>query len=131
ARLIGYAAAEVASVVLTAGQTATADLRLAPQAIELNPVVAIGYGEQSKATLTGAVSAVAGKELQSVPQVNMSNMITGKLPGVITINTSGEPGYDGSRIRIRGNHTLNDNQPLVVIDGVADRVGGLERLDPR
>src|SRR5439155_524527 len=116
ARLIGYGVAE-SNLILVAGQAATADLRLVPQAIELNPVVAVGYGEQTKATLTGAVSAVAGKELQSVPQVNMSNMITGKLPGVITINTSGEPGYDGSRIRIRGNHTLNDNQPLVVIDG--------------
>src|SRR5207244_9884655 len=73
----------------------------------------------------------AGKDLQSVPNVNVSNMITGKLPGVITINTSGEPGYDGASIRIRGNHTLNDNRPLVVVDGVADRVGGLERLDPR
>src|SRR5439155_19999011 len=59
------------------------------------------------------------------------NKITGKLPGVMTINASGKPGYDGSRIRIRGNHPLNDNQPLVVIDGVADRVGGLERHDPR
>jgi TonB-linked SusC/RagA family outer membrane protein len=130
ARLIGYAAAET-NTILVAGQTATADLRLVPQAIELNPVVAIGYGEQTKATLTGAVSAVAGKDLQSVPNVNVSNMITGKLPGVITINTSGEPGYDGASIRIRGNHTLNDNRPLVVVDGVADRVGGLERLDPR
>ncbi len=80
ARLIGYAVAEVADVVVTEGRTTTAEFRLVPQAIELNPVVAIGYGEQSKATLTGAVSAVSGKELQSVPAVNVSNMITGKLP---------------------------------------------------
>ncbi len=80
ARLIGYAVAEGANIVVTGGRTATADFRLVPQAIELNPVVTIGYGEPSKATLTGAVSAVSGKELQSVPAVNVSNMITGKLP---------------------------------------------------
>ena len=54
ARLIGYAVGEVASLVVAAGQTATADFRLVPQAIELNPVVAVGYGEQRKATLTGS-----------------------------------------------------------------------------
>src|SRR5438034_5886387 len=112
ARLIGYAAAEVASVVLTAGQTATADLRLAPQAIELNPVVAAGYGEQRKATLTGSVSAVQGEQIQGVPTVNVSNTLGGQLPGLVTVNQSGEPGYDGATIRIRGNHTLNDNSAL-------------------
>src|SRR5205814_7701106 len=128
ARLIGYGVAELASLVLTAGQSATADFRLVPQAIELNPVVTVGYGEQRKATLTGAVSAVQGQELKSVPAVNLSNTIAGKLPGVVTVNRSGEPGYDGATIRVRGNHTLNDNSALIVIDGVPDRVGGLERL---
>src|SRR5438132_4073934 len=131
ARLIGYAVAEVASLVLTAGQTATADFRLVPQAIELNPIAAVGYGEQRKATLTGSVSAVSGEQVQGVPTVNLSNTLAGQLPGLVTVNQSGEPGYDGATIRIRGNHTLNDNSALIVIDGVADRVGGLERLDPQ
>src|SRR5216110_2531420 len=131
ARLIGYAVAEVASLVLTAGQTATADFRLVPQAIELNPIVAVGYGEQRKATLTGSVSAVSGEQVQGVPTVNLSNTLAGQLPGLVTVNQSGEPGYDGATIRIRGNHMLNDNSALIVIDGVADRVGGLERLDPQ
>src|SRR5438034_262644 len=112
ARLIGYAVAEVARLVLTAGQTATADFRLVPQAIELNPVVAVGYGEQRKATLTGSVSAVQGEQIQGVPTVNVSNTLGGQLPGLVTVNQSGEPGYDGATIRIRGNHTLNDNSAL-------------------
>ena len=131
ARLIGYSVAELASLVVTAGQPATADFRLVPQAIELNPVVAVGYGEQRKATLTGSVSAVQGEQIQGVPTVNLSNTLGGQLPGLVTVNQSGEPGYDGATIRIRGNHTLNDNSALIVIDGVADRVGGLERLDPQ
>jgi TonB-linked SusC/RagA family outer membrane protein len=130
ARLIGYAVAET-DVILAAGQTVTADLRLVPQAIELNPIVAVGYGEQRKATLTGSVSAVQGEQIQGVPTVNVSNTLGGQLPGLVTVNQSGEPGYDGATIRIRGNHTLNDNSALIVIDGVADRVGGLERLDPQ
>jgi len=130
ARLIGYGIGET-DVILAAGQTATADLRLVPQAIELNPIVAVGYGEQRKATLTGSVSAVQGEQIQGVPAVNVSNTLGGQLPGLVTVNQSGEPGYDGATIRIRGNHTLNDNSALIVIDGVADRVGGLERLDPQ
>ncbi len=129
ARRLGYAAAE-ASAVVADGKQAVVDIRLRASAVELETVVTVGYGEQRKATLTGAVSAVQGQELKSVPAVNLSNTIAGKLPGVVTVNRSGEPGYDGATIRIRGNHTLNDNSALIVIDGVPDRVGGLERLSP-
>ncbi len=128
-RRLGYAATDVA-VVVGDGQQAIADVRLQASAIQLETVVAVGYGEQRKATLTGAVSAVAGDELKTVPTVNLSNTVAGRLPGVVTVNRSGEPGYDGATIRIRGDHTLNDNSALIVIDGVPDRVGGLERLSP-
>src|SRR5436190_13065430 len=130
ARRLGYAPRDTA-VVVQDGQEAIVDFRLPASAVELQAVVAVGYGEQSKATLTGAVSAVEGQELKTVPTVNLSNTLSGRLPGVVTINRSGEPGYDGATIRIRGDHTLNDNSALVVIDGVADRTGGLERLDPQ
>ncbi|HEV8303938.1 MAG TPA: TonB-dependent receptor [Gemmatimonadales bacterium] len=131
ARFIGYKTLDDSAVVVVAGQVTTADFQLAAQAIELQAVVAVGYGTQTKATLTGAVSAAPGEELEAVPTVNVANTLAGKLPGVITINQSGEPGYDGATIRIRGSHTLNNNDALVVIDGVPDRAGGLERLDPR
>ena len=130
ATLVGYGEA-TRSVTVVAGQTATADLQMVAQVVALEGVVAVGYGTQKKATLTGAVSAVSGREIATTPSANLSNALGGKLPGVVTVNTSGEPGYDGSSIRIRGNHTLNDNSPLVVIDGVPDRAGGLERLNPQ
>jgi TonB-linked SusC/RagA family outer membrane protein len=129
ARMLGYSEAS-STVAVTAGQAATANFTLTAQAVELEGIVAVGYGTQRKETLTGSVSAVSGAELVSVPAANVSNTIAGKLPGVVTVNTSGEPGYDGATIRIRGNHTLGNNSPLVVIDGVADREGGLERLNP-
>src|SRR5690606_22131451 len=58
------------------------------------------------------------------------NTLVGRIPGVMALNQGGEPGYDGSRILIRGRNTLNaDNAgPLVVIDGIPDR-GGMGRLD--
>src|SRR5437899_8558379 len=105
ARLIGYAVAEVASLVLTAGQTATADFRLVPQAIELNPIVAVGYGEQRKATLTGSVSAVSGEQVQGVPTVNLSNTLARPLPRLAHVNQSGEPGTDGATTRMRAQQT--------------------------
>lgn len=106
------------------------DVGLEVLLLETEEVVVVGYGAQRKETLTGSVSAISGEELRKIPAVNVSNTIGGKLPGVVTITSSGEPGYDGSTIRIRGNHTLNDNSPLVVIDGVPGRSGGLERLNP-
>jgi len=129
ARRLGYAPADMSTAVKD-GEQAVADFRLRPSAIELAEVVAVGYGEQRKATLTGAVSAVTGEELKTVPAVNLSNTLAGKLPGLVTVTRSGEPGHDSTSIRIRGNHTLNDNGALIVIDGVPDRVGGLERLNP-
>jgi len=130
ATLVGYGET-TRSVTVVAGQTATADLQMVTQVVALDGLVAVGYGTQKKATLTGAVSAVSGRALETTPAANLSNTLGGRLPGVVTVNTSGEPGHDGSSIRIRGNHTLNDNSPLVVIDGVPDRAGGLERLNPQ
>jgi TonB-linked SusC/RagA family outer membrane protein len=96
----------------------------------LSEVVVVGYGEQKKVTITGSVATVKGAELQKSPAVNVSNSIAGRMPGVIATNRSGEPGADGSTIRIRGSNTLGNNDALIVIDGVPARAGGFERLNP-
>lgn len=116
----------------------TIDVTMQPQTVSGEELVVVGYGERTKETLTGSVSAVGGEELEKVPTSNVSNTLGGRIPGLVTVNSSGEPGYDGSTIRIRGNSTLDDdrgdgldtNAPLVVIDGVPNRSGGLERLNP-
>lgn len=97
----------------------------------LDEVVVVGYGTQKKATKTGAISSVKGEDLKQAPVVNVENALAGRVPGVMGLNQGGEPGYDGSRILIRGRNTLNkDNAgPLIVIDGIPDR-GGMGRLDP-
>ncbi len=107
----------------------TVDIQLEEEeARKLNEVVVVGYGTQRKATSTGSVSSIRGKEIVQSPATNVSNSLVGRLPGLVAIQPSGEPGYDGSTLRIRGANTLNDNSVLVVIDGVAGR--SLERIDP-
>ena len=100
------------------------------EGLTLHEIVVVGYGTQQKETLTGSVEYVRGTELVKTPQPNLSNALAGRIPGIIASNPSGEPGYDGSSILIRGMSMTGDNSPLVVIDGVANRLGGLERIDP-
>lgn len=94
----------------------------------LDEVVVIGYGTQKKATLTGAISNTRGEELRKVPSINFSNAFAGKLPGLTVVTKSGEPGSDNSTFRIRGENTLGNNNPLVVIDGIPNR--DMNRLNP-
>jgi TonB-linked SusC/RagA family outer membrane protein len=97
---------------------------------QMNEVVVVGYGTQKKITVAGAVAQVKGSELDKVPAFNLSNTLVGRLPGITAVNGSGEPGYDGSSLRIRGTNSFGNSSPLVVIDGVPERNGGLERLNP-
>ena len=122
---VGYLTQEI-----TVGNRKTIDVTLLEDTKNLEEVVVVGYGVQKKETVTGAVSSVKGNDLVKTPTANMSNAIAGRLSGVITFQRSGEPGGDGTTIRIRGSNTLGNNDPLVVIDGVAARAGGLERLNP-
>jgi TonB-dependent starch-binding outer membrane protein SusC len=128
--LIGYGS-QTQEVTVLAGQVVQADFQLQIQALELEGIVAVGYGVQRRETLTGAVATVSGETLQRAPVTNLSNALSGNVPGVITVNSSGEPGNDGATIRIRGSQTLNNNNALIVIDGVPDRAGGLDRLNPQ
>ncbi len=122
---IGYVTQEVA----INGQSVV-DVTLTPDVQSLEEVVVVGYGEKSKATVTGSVTSVRGDVITQTPVTNVSNALAGRLPGVLFINRSGEPGYDGSQIRVRGTNTIGDPSALIVIDGIANRSGGLERLNP-
>lgn len=92
-------------------------------------VVVVGYGTKKRADVTGAISMVKGEDIKQNPAANLSNSIAGRIPGVIINNRSGEPGQDASQILIRGKGTLNDNSPLIVIDGIAN-AGSFDRLNP-
>lgn len=121
---VGFNSKEVA----INGRTAI-DISLIVDNKSLEEVVVVGYGTQRKATVTGAVVAVQGDKLLRSPSVEISNSLAGRLPGLVVIQTSGEPGNDGAKISIRGINTLGNNSPLIIIDGVPDRDGGIGRLN--
>lgn len=98
---------------------------------DLDEVVVVAYGTQKKVTVTGAVAQLEGKSITKSPAVDLSNSLAGRLPGLVVIQTSGEPGFDGAAVSIRGTNTLGNSSPLIVIDGIPDRDGGLGRLSPQ
>lgn len=85
----------------------------------LDEVVVIGYGQQKKVNLTGAVSTVQSKQIESRATTNLSNALAGVASGVSVSQGSGKPGSDGSNIRIRGIGTFNSSylSPLIIVDG--------------
>ncbi|WP_236977192.1 SusC/RagA family TonB-linked outer membrane protein [Membranihabitans maritimus] len=84
----------------------------------LDEVVVVGYGTQKKATLTGSVADVKGETLNKNPGTNLSNSLSGLLPGIITRSSSGEPGRDNALVLVRGRNTTGSTGPLVVVDGI-------------
>ncbi|WP_197027661.1 TonB-dependent receptor [Prevotella sp. 10(H)] len=96
----------------------------------MEEVIVVGYGVQKKASAVGAISSIKGESLTTTPALNLASGLAGKASGLMAINRSGEPGNDGAILRIRGQNTMGNNDPLIVVDGVANRQGGLDRIDP-
>ena len=93
----------------------------------LDEVVVVGHGEQRKVSVVGAIATIDPKQLQ-VPATSVTNMMGGRIPGIISVTRSGEPGDDFSEFWVRGISTFGANSSaLVLIDGVE---GSLDDLDP-
>ena len=85
----------------------------------LDEVVVVGYGAQKKIHVTGSVAAVSGTELKKSTATNVSQSLVGKLPGIITQQSLGQPGSDQVSILVRGYSSYNDaGTVLVLVDGV-------------
>jgi TonB-linked SusC/RagA family outer membrane protein len=96
----------------------------------LTDVVVVGYGQQRRSNVTGAISTVKSKELIQSPVADLSNALQGRVPGVITKQGSGEPGRDGAAIYIRGNATFGATmEPLFVVDGIVRSFRDFSQLD--
>jgi TonB-linked SusC/RagA family outer membrane protein len=109
----------------------TIDVILEADVIGLEEVVAIGYGVQKKATLTGAVGNVKADELLQRPVANTTELLQGQIAGLVTRQTSGLPGADGTTLRVRGFEIYDAANnvtygPLVLIDGIE---GALAQVD--
>jgi TonB-dependent starch-binding outer membrane protein SusC len=103
------------------------DVSLAPSSTNLSEVVVVGYGSQSKKDVTGAVSSIKGDQIQNLPVSGATQALQGRVAGVNVVRSGGSPGSTGS-IRIRGTGTINNADPLIVIDGIPS--GDLNSVNP-
>jgi TonB-linked SusC/RagA family outer membrane protein len=94
------------------------DIKLSGQSTALNQVLVVGYGTQSRATVTSSVAKLDQKVLQNAPRANIGSALQGALPGLRVVNHSGQPGA-GPSILLRGGASINSpGGPLVVVDGI-------------
>lgn len=110
-----YIGFEKQLITVTGAQTLTVTMKTLPSS--LNEVVVIGYGTSKKVDITGSVASVKGTDLQNLPITTAAQALEGRASGVNIVRNDGSPGAAPS-IRIRGTGTLNDANPLIIIDGV-------------
>lgn len=85
---------------------------------KLEEVVVVGYGTQKKVSVVGSISNIAPKTIKQTATTSLPNALSGRMPGIITRQTSGEPGFDAASIYIRGIATWGEKAPLVLVDGI-------------
>lgn len=113
--LVQYVGYEDAKVEVNGKQKVDVVLKTSTETLE--EVVVVGYGTQKKASVTGAITSVNQKILKQTPVANISNALVGKVTGLTAIQSSGEPGYDGATIFVRGKASFTGNTaPLILKD---------------
>ena len=109
----GYQTKEV-----SVGNNRDIQVQLLALETSLDSVVVVAYGTQKKSSLTASISTIKGSDIASQPVGNITNSLVGRAAGIVAMQGTGEPGFDGSNIIIRGISTTGSTQPLVVVDGV-------------
>lgn len=124
--LISYIGYQTQEISVKGKATLNVNLKVDSELLE--EVVVVGYGVQKKVNLTGSVSTVNfADQAETRPVTNVSSALAGLSSGVSVLQGSGRPGEDNATIRIRGVGTLNNSDPLVIIDGME---GDLNMLNP-
>jgi TonB-linked SusC/RagA family outer membrane protein len=119
---IGYTTQEI-----PVGNQTTINVKLLPDIRQLGEVVVVGYGTQKKTSVTGAISSVSSEEIGVQPVVNIGQALQGRVAGVTVVN-NGAPGA-APIVRIRGVGTVNNANPLYVIDGFP--TGDMNSINPK
>jgi TonB-linked SusC/RagA family outer membrane protein len=110
--------------------TSNVTVRMDPDVIGLEEVVAVGYGTQRKVNLTGSVETISAERIVRQPVVQTSQALVGLTPGLTAIQSSGQPGLDNATLRIRGIGSIGaSNDPLVLIDGVSGNINNINPND--
>ena len=106
------------------GKLTKLDVTMMEDVTFLEETIVVGYGTAKKSSLTSAVSAIKGDDLLKAPSTNVSQLLAGRLPGISSVQESGEPGLDQAALRIRG----SINAVAYVVDGFP--VDNINDIDP-
>lgn len=122
---IGYKSQEV-----KVGKQRVLDVILVEDVSALDEVVVVAFGHQRKVSVVGAQSSMKIEDIK-MPTANLSSAIAGRLPGVVAVQRTGEPGHDDSDLWIRGISTLagQNSKPLVLVDGVERSFNNIDPED--
>jgi TonB-linked SusC/RagA family outer membrane protein len=112
---------------LAIGSQSTFQVHLQSSSKSLGELVVVGYGTQNRRDVTGTISSIKGADIRNLPVSDAAQAIQGKVPGVDIVRSDGSPGTEPS-IRIRGTGTINNAEPLVIIDGVP--ASGISDVSP-
>lgn len=94
---------------------------------QLNEVIVVGYGQQKKESVVGSITQTTGKVLERAGGVtNIGAALTGNVPGVVTMSSTGMPGEEDPKIVIRGVSSWNNSDPLVLVDGIERPMGSID-----
>ncbi|SMO72892.1 SusC/RagA family TonB-linked outer membrane protein [Fodinibius sediminis] len=105
------------------------DIQLSPQAIMGEEMVIVGYGEARAENITGSIETLDVEQIDSRPATNVSSLLQGQIPGVNVTQATGLPGQEEASILIRGLGTMNDSQPMVVVDGIESSIDNVNPND--
>lgn len=96
-------------------------ISLTPGQSKMSEVVVVGYGTQKKVNLTGSVATIRGEEITVAPLASTANTLAGRLPGLVSLQTSGQPGADAAALSIRG-----FGSALIIVDGVETEFNNID-----
>jgi len=105
------------------------NVTLTEETNNLNDVVVVGYGTQKKSVLTGSVTGLKGRDLENQQVIRVDQALQGRTSGVAVVANSGAPGA-GVTVRVRGVTSINNSEPLYVVDGVVVLNGGIDNINP-
>ena len=109
---------------------AVLDISLSPDITKLEEVVVIGYGSRKRKNVVGAVDQIQSSAIEKRPVANLSQALQGASANLVVQQRSGNPNDNNLNINIRGVSTMNNNEPLIVIDGLISEMESLNKLNP-
>jgi TonB-dependent starch-binding outer membrane protein SusC len=125
--VFGYIGMVSKEVLIT--RSGAYDVSLEPDVLGVDEVVVVGYGVQKKSVVTGSIAKVSSEDFDRATTTRVENVMQGRTAGVVVTQNSGQPG-DAARVRIRGTGSVNNAEPLWIVDGMPINEAGIDFLDP-